>query len=150
MASATQRTFGDEPHWGDPTRPQPRESFHKGEISGALAWLSVAALVSLIIEVVFLGVWITVGSVAIPFPWTIVLAYVMNLIITNTALLWTRDRSKAAIPVVVWVIGFAALLVWSVVPAGGDLAMGQWLRTILLLAAGLFGGAWPLRHQRAL
>lgn len=150
MTSPKQRTFGDEPHWGDPTQSQPRENFHKGEVVGALTWLSVAALVSLIIEVVFLGTWITVGGVAIPLPWTIVVAYVLNLIITNTALLWTRERSKAAIPVAAWMLGFAALLVWAVVPAGGDLAMGQWFRTILLLSAGMFGGAWPLRHLRAL
>lgn len=141
-------SFGEEPLWGDPERSQPRENFHPGEVTGALVWLSAAALCVLVVEVVFLGVWVTIGTVAIPVPWTIPVAYVVNLIITNTALLWTRNRRKAAISVVVWLVGFGVLLMWAAIPGLGDMAMGQWLRTILLLAAGVFGGAWPLRHDR--
>ena len=148
--SIEKRTFGDERYWGNPERSQPRENFHQGEVTVALVWLSLAALAALVIEVVFLGAWITIGSVAIPLPWTIPLAYIANLIITNTALLWTRDRSKAAIPTVIWVLGFAGILLWAVLPFGGDLAMGQWLRTVLLLVCGVLGGAWPLRYLRAL
>lgn len=141
-------TFGDEARWGNPHHSQPRENFSSGEVRIALVWLSIAALIALVIEVVFLGVRVTVGGLAIPCPWTIPLAYVVNLIIINTSLLWTRNRKLAVVPVAVWTAGYGALLLWAAVPGGGDLAMGQWLRTILLLAAGVFGGVWPLRHLR--
>lgn len=144
------RTFGDESHWGNPDRRQPRENFHRGEVAVAFVWLSLAALAALVVEVVFLGTWVTVGAIAIPLPWTIPLAYLVNLIITNTALLWTRDRAKASIPTGVWLLGFTGILLWTVFPAGGDVAMGQWLRTVLLLSFGVLGGAWPLRHLREL
>ncbi len=150
LSSSENRSFGDERYWGEPNHSQPRENFHQGEVTVALVWLSLAALAVLVIEVVFLGTWITVGSVAVPLPWTIPLAYIGNLIITNTALLWTRDRAKAAIPTGLWLLGFAVFLLWAVIPSGGDVAMGQWLRTVLLLAFGVLGGAWPLRHLRSL
>nr|WP_162933181.1 hypothetical protein [Corynebacterium lactis] len=147
-SAAADGAFGAEAHWGDPEHAQARENFFKGEVLGALVWLSVAAAVSLIIEVVFLGSRVNLGGVALPVPWTIPLAYVANLIITNTALLWTRERSKASVPVIVWAVGFGILLLWSAMPFGGDMVLGQWLRTVVLLAAGVLGGAWPLRHAR--
>lgn len=137
-----------EADWGNPTKTQLREVFHKGEVRVAMVWLSLAALFSLVIEVVFLGTWVTIGSTAMPFPWTIVLAYVMNLVLTNTALLWQVKREVAMIPTVVWLLGFGALLMWTTLPFGGDQVLGSWLRTIVLLAAGAFGGLWPLRHRR--
>lgn len=141
--------FGSEKHWGDPNRSQAREVFYAGEVSGALVWLSAAAVVSLILEVVFLGAWVHIGSLAVPMPWTIPVAYIANLIITNTALLWTQERAKAAVPVIAWTVGFAVLLFWSAMPFGGDMVLGQWLRTVVLLAAGVIGGVWPLRRVRS-
>lgn len=137
-----------EADWGNPKKSQAREVFHKGEIPVALMWLSLAALVSLVIEVVFLGTWVTIGSVTFPLPWTIVAAYVMNLILTNTALLWQVKREVAMIPTAVWLVGFGILLFWTALPFGGDQVLGSWLRTVVLLAAGAFGGLWPLRHAR--
>ena len=145
-AESTQ--FGQEANWGNPNRSQARESFFPGEVTTAMVWLSVAAVTSLIIEVVFLGTWVSVAGRAIPMPWTIPVAYVMNLIITNTALLWTRNRRLAAVPIYVWALGWLALQLWMVAPFGGDMAMGPWLRSIALLAAGVAGGVWPLRHRR--
>ncbi|MEJ5919422.1 MULTISPECIES: hypothetical protein [unclassified Corynebacterium] len=137
-----------EKHWGDPERSQNREVFDKGEAGTAIVWLCVAALVTLLLEVVYLGQWWTINGVAIPVPWTIPVAYVMNLILTNTALLWTSKRTLAAAPVWCWVAGYLIITAWTSLPFGGDAAYGPWLRAIALLAAGVAGGAWPLRHSR--
>ncbi|WP_295625043.1 hypothetical protein [uncultured Corynebacterium sp.] len=137
-----------EKHWGDPDRSQPREDFDRGEMITAIVWLSVAALVSLILEVAFLGTRVTIGGASIPAPWTIVVAYVFNLIITRTAMLWTKSRNIALIPTWTWIAGFVLLFVWTGLPFGGDQVHGEWLRTIVLLVAGIVGGGWPVRRRK--
>lgn len=137
-----------EKHWGDPDRSQPREEFGRGEVPTAMVWLSVAALAALLIEIVYLGMWLTIGGIAVPLPWTIPAAYVVNLILTRTALLWTENRTIAAVPLGAWTIGFGLILLWAALPAGGDQLLGNGLRTVALLAAGIIGGGWPLRHPK--
>lgn len=137
-----------EKHWGDPQRSQPRENFAKGEVATAIAWLAVASLVSLVLEVVYLGTRIDVAGLSVPVPWTIPAAYVFNLIITRTALLWTDRRTIALVPMWTWIAGFVLLFVWSGLPFGGDRVHGEWVRTIVLLVAGIVGGGWPLRHNK--
>lgn len=137
-----------EKHWGDPNRSQPREVFGRGEVATAMVWLSVAALASLLIEIAYLGTWVELGAFAVPQPWTIPAAYVVNLILTRTALLWTENRTLAAVPLGAWTIGFGLVLLWAALPAGGDQLLGNGLRTIGLLAAGIIGGGWPLRHPK--
>lgn len=137
-----------EKHWGDPDRSQPREEFARGEAATGIAWLSVAALVSLVLEVVYLGARIDVGGISIPVPWTIVAAYVFNLIITRTAMLWADRRNIALIPMWTWIAGYVFLWFWTALPFGGDQVMGEWARTLLLLVAGIVGGGWPLRHPK--
>ena len=137
-----------EKHCGDPDRSQPREEFARGEVATGIAWLSVAALVSLVLEVVYLGARIDVGGISIPVPWTIVAAYVFNLIITRTAMLWTDRRNIALIPMWTWIAGYVFLWFWTTLPFGGDQVMGEWARTLLLLVAGIVGGGWPLRRRK--
>ncbi len=137
-----------EKHWGDPDRSQPREEFARGEVATGIAWLSVAALVSLVLEVVYLGARIDVGGISIPVPWTIVAAYVFNLIITRTAMLWTDRSNIALIPMWTWIAGYVFLWFWTALPFGGDQVMGEWARTLLLLVAGIVGGGWPLRRRK--
>ncbi|MBV7295044.1 hypothetical protein KRX51_03815 [Corynebacterium sp. TAE3-ERU12] len=137
-----------EPHWGDPSRAQVRQDTGRGERIGATVVLSVAALAALIIEVVYLGTYLTVWGVTVPMPWTVVMAYFMNLIITNTMLLWTTNRTVASIPLYVWVAGFVLVFFWAFLPAGGDVALAGVLRPLALLIAGIAGGGWPLRRQR--
>ncbi|WP_448851217.1 hypothetical protein [Corynebacterium sp. 335C] len=140
---------GAERHWGDPERSQNRQVFVRGEVPMALTWLTVGALMGLLLEIIYLGAWVQIGSVAVPVPWTIVVAYLLNLIITNTALLWTERSILAAVPVMAWAVGYLGVLLWQGLPFGGDQAMAPGLRMVLLLAAGLAGGSWPLFRKAA-
>ena len=137
-----------EKHWGDPDRSQVREAIARGEMSPGIAWLSVAALVSLVLEVAYLGTRIDVGGLSIPLPWTIIAAYVFNLIITRTAMLWTKSRNIAMVPMWTWIAGYVFLWIWTGLPFGGDQVLGETIRTIALLVAGIVGGGWPLRHPK--
>ncbi|WP_293953530.1 hypothetical protein [uncultured Corynebacterium sp.] len=115
----------------------------RGEVVGGIFWLSLGALISLLLEVVYLGTWITLpGNTQIAFPYTIVLAFLFNMVLTRTSMLWTDIRSVAGIPLFTWVLGFAFILVWSV--AVGDQLVGSNIRSVLLLFAGIAGGIWPL------
>ena len=140
---------GEERHWGDPERSQNREVFARGEVPMAMTWLTAGSLMGLLLEIVYLGQWVHIGSAAIPLPWTIPVAYLLNLTITRTALLWTERSIIAAVPVIAWVAGFTLVLLWQDLPFGGDQALGPWLRTVLLLAAGASGGGWPLLRRAA-
>ncbi|MFC3848693.1 hypothetical protein ACFORJ_00720 [Corynebacterium hansenii] len=137
-----------EKHWGDPDRSQVREDIGRGEMITGIAWLSVASLVSLVLEVVYLGMRVDVAGASIPVPWTIAAAYLFNLIITRTAMLWTKNRAIALVPMWAWIAGFVALFIWTGLPFGGDKVLGESIRTILLLIAGIVGGGWPLRHLK--
>lgn len=115
----------------------------RGEVVGGIFWLSLGALISLLLEVVYLGTWITLpGNTQIAFPYTIILAFLFNMVLTRTSMLWTDIRSVAGIPLFTWVLGFAFILVWSV--AVGDQLVGSNIRSVLLLFAGIAGGIWPL------
>ena len=137
-----------EKHWGDPDRSQVREDIDRGEMITGIAWLSVAALVSLVLEVAYLGTRIDVGGLSIPLPWTIIAAYVFNLIITRTAMLWTKSRNIAMVPMWTWIAGYVFLWIWTGLPFGGVQVLGETIRTIALLVAGIVGGGWPLRHPK--
>lgn len=115
----------------------------RGEVVGGIFWLSLGALVSLLLEVVYLGTWITLpGNTQIAFPYTILIAFLFNMVLTRTSMLWTDIKSVAAVPLFTWVLGFAFILVWSV--AVGDQLVGSNIRSVLLLFAGIAGGIWPL------
>lgn len=115
----------------------------RGEVVGGIFWLSLGALVSLLLEVVYLGTWITLpGNTQIAFPYTILIAFLFNMVLTRTSMLWTDIKSVAAAPLFTWVLGFAFILVWSV--AVGDQLVGSNIRSVLLLFAGIAGGIWPL------
>lgn len=116
--------------------------FSRGEAVGGLIWLSVGALLSLVLEVVYLGAYITLPSgMRIAFPITILIAWWFSKVLTKTARLWTPNLLIAAIPLIVWVLGFFAFLVI------GSTTGAQWLgsniRTVALLFAGIIGGVWP-------
>ena len=115
----------------------------RGEVVGGIFWLSLGALISLLLEVVYLGTWITLpGGAAMAFPYTIILAFFFNMVLTRSSLLWTDNKPVAAIPLFTWLLGFALLLIWPL--AVGDQLLGSNMRSVLLLVAGLAGGIWPL------
>lgn len=114
------------------------KNFSTAEMVGGLVWLGLAALVSVLLEVVYLGTWI--GGVAVPF--TIPVAFLFNLVLTKTGLLWSSKPAIAAVPLYVWTAGFLLLTFW--VGVTGDQLVGSDIRSIGLLSAGLAGGGWPL------
>ncbi|MCK7642917.1 hypothetical protein JIM95_008400 [Corynebacterium sp. CCM 8835] len=114
-----------------------------GEKVVGLAWLSVGALLSVLLEVVYVGARITVPTgQTVAFPFTILIAFGFTLVLSRTALLWTENRLVAGIPLGVWLLGYLALLIWPEVT--GDIIVAQTLRGALLLVAGTAGGGWPL------
>ncbi|HCT15085.1 hypothetical protein [Corynebacterium nuruki] len=134
-----------EPHWGDPERSQVREDTSRGERIAGITWLSVGAVVSLLIAALYLGSRISIGDTSVPVPWPVLAAPLFNWVLTRTALLWTGDRRIAAIPLWVWLAGYLILVFWPALPGlGGDTILGSSLWTLLLLPAGLAGGGWAL------
>ncbi|MCS5478875.1 hypothetical protein NYP18_04305 [Corynebacterium sp. YIM 101645] len=120
-----------------------RTDFSRGEAVGGLVWLSVAALIAVLLQVVYLGTWVTLpGGFRVAVPYTIVLAFLFNMVLTRTAKLWSPRPAFAAVPLYAWLAGFLLLL--SGVVVTGDQLVGDNIRTVLLLFAGVAGGVWPL------
>lgn len=120
-----------------------RTDFSRGEAVGGLVWLSVAALIGVLLQVVYLGTWVTLpGGYRLAVPYTILLAFLFNMVLTRTAKLWDPRPVVAAVPLYVWLAGF--LLMLSGVAVTGDQLVGDNIRTVLLLFAGVAGGVWPL------
>lgn len=121
--------------------------FSRGEAVGGLFWLSLGALISVMLEVIYLGTWLTLpGGQSIAFPYTIVIAFFFTMVLSRTAVLWTDRMAIAGIPLYVWLAGYLLLLMWPVVT--GDQLLGSNIRSVLLLVAGLAGGVWPLINNR--
>lgn len=118
-----------------------------GEKIFGLFWLSLGALLSVVLEVVYLGTWITLpdGS-AVAFPYPIAIAFLFNMVLTKTARLWTANMGGYLVPLTVWILGFLALTFW--VSISGDTLVGANPRSLGLLAAGLAGGLWPLMRPQ--
>ncbi|KXI19861.1 hypothetical protein HMPREF3227_00024 [Corynebacterium sp. CMW7794] len=122
-------------------QPVIRTNFDRGEAVTGLVWLSLGAIFSLLLEVVYLGARLPLGETSIPFPVTIAVAFGFNLVLTRTALLWSRRTLVAAVPLIVWTLGFLALALAGGI--GSLQALPATLSTILLFAAGVAGGGWP-------
>ncbi|WIM69006.1 hypothetical protein QP027_03950 [Corynebacterium breve] len=98
----------------------------------------MGAIFSLLLEVVYLSTWIG----GFPFPYTIVVAFFFNMVLTRTALLWTDNVFVALIPLAAWIVGFVLLMFG--VEVTGDMLMANNIRTVLLLFSGLAGGIVPV------
>lgn len=115
----------------------------KGEIAFGFLWLSLGALISVLLEVVYLGTWITLpDGNSVAFPYSILIALLFNAVLTKTARLWSVPTGVTLIPLGVWLLGFCVLTFW--VGFTGDILVGSNPRSLMLLAAGLIGGLWPL------
>ena len=106
------------------TEPVVRDDFTRREAIAGLAWLSIGALVSLVLEAVYLN-WLWV-----------VAAWLFNAVVTKTARLWSSKW--ALLPLAVWVAGFFVSLA-LLPPTGWSLA---------LLLSGVAGGVWPLIRSK--
>ncbi|MHA2788643.1 hypothetical protein ACXZ66_05785 [Corynebacterium sp. S7] len=120
------------------SRSVTRTDYSRSEQVTGLTWLSLGAVFSLLLEVVYLGTWI--GPV--PFPYTIVLAFFFNMVLTRTAKLWTTSWWVALIPLGVWVLAFFGLMFG--VGVTGDMLLANNIRTLLLLFLGILGGLYPV------
>lgn len=106
------------------TEPVVRDDFTRREAIAGLVWLSIGALVSLVLEAVYLN-WLWV-----------VAALLFNAVVTKTARLWSSKW--ALLPLAVWVAGFFVSL--ALLPPTG------W--SLVLLVAGIVGGVWPLVRRK--
>ncbi len=114
------------------------QGFSKSEAFFGLLWLSIGAALSVLLEVVYLGTWIF----GIAVPYTIPVAFFFNMVLTKTAMLWTKNTAIALVPLWVWLLGFMVLTMW--VSVTGDQLVGSNIRSILLMIAGIVGGGWPV------
>lgn len=124
-----------------------RTDFSRGEQVTGLIWLSLGALLSLFLEVIYLTARIPLADGAsIAFPITILIAAAFNVVLTRTARLWSDSTYIAAIPVIVWGLGFFGLML--LVPITGDVIVGNNILSLLLLLAGIGSGVWPFLKQK--
>ncbi|SDL64386.1 hypothetical protein SAMN04488535_0275 [Corynebacterium mycetoides] len=123
------------------SEPVVRDDFSRGEAIGGLVWLSVGAAVSVLLEVVYLSATVF----GVPFPVSILVAFLFNMVLTRTALLWTPSRALALIPAAVWIGGFMVLL--AVLPATGNTLVPNNILTVFLMFAGIAGGVWPVARR---
>ncbi|MGV0330561.1 hypothetical protein [Corynebacterium macginleyi] len=124
-----------------------RTNFSRGEQVAGLIWLSLGALLSLFLEAIYLTARIPLANGAsIAFPITIVIAAAFNVVLTRTAQLWSDSTYIAAIPLIVWVLVFFALML--LVPITGDVIVGNNILSLFLFLAGMGGGVWPFLKQK--
>ena len=124
-----------------------RTDFSRGEMIGGLVWLSLAAVLSAFLEVMYLGTWLTLpGGTRVAAPYTIIIAFLFNVVLTRPARLWTDRAGVAAVPLYAWVATYAVLVLGPAV--SGDQLVGNNIRSILLLAAGVSGGLWPIIRKK--
>lgn len=124
-----------------------RTNFTRGEQVAGLIWLSLGALLSLFLEVIYLTARIPLANGAsIAFPITIVIAAAFNVVLTRTARLWSDSTYIAAIPLIVWGLVFFALML--LVPITGDVIVGNNILSLFLFLAGMGGGVWPFLKQK--
>lgn len=106
-----------------------------GEIIMGLVWLSLGALISALLEIIYLEAHVI--------PWTVVAAFFFNRVLTTTALLWSRRWGF--IPLAAWCGCYFVITLWAGV--GGDQLLPSTIGSVLLLVAGLAGGISPYLRQ---
>ncbi|MGU3582302.1 hypothetical protein ACLBYD_03790 [Rhodococcus sp. C26F] len=97
---------------------------------GLVALLVLDGALCALLSVFYLGVYIA----GVPFPITILLAGVVNLLLVMAVRAETGSLRSAALPLLAWAVVFLVCLVGG--PGGDQLALGDW-RTLLLPVAAL-------------
>ena len=116
--------------------------FTRGERVTGLVWLTVGALTSLVLEVVYLTARLPLpDGASVAFPITIVVAWWFNGVLTRTARLWSENPYIAGLPGLAWVAGFLAFMLGAAIGDGSLLANN--ILSLLLFAAGIAGSVWP-------
>lgn len=119
-----------------PREPRVRTDFSAGEVRSAIMWLSVGALISVLLEVASLGTLWGIPSIAG--------AFLFNGVVGRTGRLWASKSEW--VPLAAWILGFALLCFGVEVTAA--LAAENSIRAAVLFAAGCLGGVWPLARRR--
>ncbi|WP_123961274.1 hypothetical protein [Corynebacterium pseudopelargi] len=118
------------------------QGFSKTEAAFGLLWLCLGALISVFLEVIYLGTWIA----GVPVPYTVVIALLFNLVLSKTAMLWAPASPWKFLPLGVWVLGFFLFVLAT--GGAGDTVLVPGIRSILLLLAGIAGGVWPMLRAK--
>ena len=119
-------------------QPQPRTDFTPAEARAGITWLSVGALVALLVEVGSLDVlW------GIP---AIIAAWVLGGVGTKTGRLWSQKSIIAFVPTLTWLVGLVLLYIGPEVTR--ELLRTHHSQALLLLVAGTAGGIWPLLRAK--
>ena len=113
------------------TAPAVRQDVTRGEIMHAFVWLCLFAVISALLQVVYLRC---------PLTWAA--AFGFNMVLTKTAKLWTRSLLAQCIPLASWVVG-VVLARWAVPGADMQLVLVS-PATVALVVAGVVGGVRPL------
>ncbi|GAB3087167.1 hypothetical protein [Corynebacterium aquatimens] len=117
-------------------------NYPRSEIRAALVWLSVFALMSVLVEVSYLPLEIR----GFPVPLAHLLAFGFTMVLTKTARLWSPALLIAATPLLAWLAGF--FLFFYAVDVTSMIMQSEPARAWALLIAGLTGGGWPLAAKK--
>lgn len=119
-----------------------RDDFSRGEVVHAYLWLAGFALISALLEAVYLDARLF----GVPAPLSVPVAAAFNLVLTRTAGLWTRSKALRVIPTAVWLAGI--VLVAAAVPGMGQTLSPSRPLAIALVVAGIAGGVFPVAHPK--
>lgn len=103
---------------------------------GVVALLVADGALCAVLSVLFLGLYIG----AVPFPITILLAAVVNLLLVMAVHRETGSLGTAVLPLVAWGVGLLLCLVGG--PGGDQLVMADWRILLLPVAALLPAGGY--------
>lgn len=115
-----------------PEVPTPPQATRRGVVALLIADGALCAVLS----VLFLGLYIG----AVPFPITILLAAVVNLLLVTAVHRETGSTRTAAWPLVAWGVAFVLCLAGG--PGSDQLMMPDWRMVLLPIAALAPGGAY--------
>lgn len=113
-----------------------RTDFSRGEVIGALVWLSIFAAAAAVFCLQYLPATIELKVTSL--PWTIPMAFGGCLVLVKTATLWSQNYLIQVIPAVVW-LGVVALML----PTSAAFAY-----VVGLVCAVLAGAAWTVITSR--
>ncbi|MCL2534620.1 MAG: hypothetical protein FWE39_10665 [Nocardiaceae bacterium] len=106
-----------------------------------LALLTFDGFLCAVLSVLFLPAYIGTA----PFPVSILVAAVVNLLLVLGARKFTDRAVVAALPIFGWLFGFGVCMIGG--PGGDVLVLGDWRTLLLFVAAVLPGGIFLFRVQ---
>ncbi|APT92825.1 membrane protein [Corynebacterium phocae] len=118
-----------------------------GEKITALVWLSLGAVMSLLLEVIYLRARLPLGGGhTVAFPITIAVAFAFNMVLTKTARLWSSHPAIGAVPLSVWTVGFCGFFLAGDLGSVQALGASAWAAGLFM--AGILGGVWPFFSEK--